>query len=862
VIGWIAALVPEGRRAEWQAEWLGELGFAEGDRRGCGHAEWRVGLMLNARALGALGDALWLRRNDGGPGMGGFEVRGALRVLRRQPAFAAAVVFTLAVGIAAATVIFSMVDGLLLRPVPFSEPERLVEVRAKQGDYTSQFVDAEAAAIWHGQEDVFEDVRAHSKRSVTLMGQGEPQSLMSALVEPGFLPMIGVAPIIGRGFLDEDAVPGRDRVVLLGNELWRSTFAGAPDVIGKTIRLDDEPHTVVGVLPPTVRYLPGSLVHLLLPLPDTAQTVLLIARTPAGTTVARAQARLDGVAAILERERPRDRGWGVQLAPLQNINGGRVGEGLLVLAGAVALLLAIACANAAGLLLLRGAGRQQEFAIRRALGGTRGSLVSQLLAESLGLALLAGALGVILAYWGLKVVLAFIPENVIRFSYTEVQLDVRVLGFALIITILAGLVFGLIPAFRATAVSQSLASAGRGATATRGQRKLRGGLVVAELALAVMLLAGAALLGHSLLRLIAVDPGFEPDGLIVSTLSLPSSRYETSDTRAAFRQRLEETLRAVPGVLGVSQSLGGVPPHSSFMVGPRLETADGHVPASQPETLPFGNVDTAFFSVLGIPILEGRSFRIDDAPSDLGHVVIDRDLARFLWPDQSAVGKRFRRDTDAPWLTVVGVAGSVQLAGPGSHLGEFEIYFPTGQGSGGGYFTVAARVTGDASAAVAALRSAIRALDPDVPIQSLQTAGTYYGEALAMPRFLSGIMIAFAAVALVLAAVGMYGLIAYDVARRTREIGVRVALGARGSRIVGDVFASGMFLVAAGIALGLAGALALGRSVRGLLFGIAPSDPVTLAVAVVVLVGACALALLLPARRAAGVAPMEALRVE
>jgi hypothetical protein len=298
------------------------------------------------------------------------------------------------------------------------------------------------------------------------------------------------------------------------------------------------------------------------------------------------------------------------------------------------------------------------------------------------------------------------------------------------------------------------------------------------------------------------------------------------------------------------------------MFGLRLETGDGHIPANQPETLPFGNVDTAFFSVLGIPILEGRPFRAEDAPSELGHVIIDTDLARFLWPDQTAVGKRFRRDAEAPWLTVVGVAGSVQLDGPGSRFAGFEIYFPTAQGSGGGYFTIAARVTGDEIAAIVPLRQAIRTLDPDVPILDLQTARARYAEALEMPRFLSGIMIAFAAVALLLAAVGMYALISYDVARRTREIGVRVALGARMPRLVRDVFASGMLLVAFGTALGLAGALALGRFVRGVMFGIAPSDPLTLTIATAVLVGACVLALLLPARRAAGVDPMEALRVE
>ncbi|MGH7505268.1 MAG: ABC transporter permease, partial [Longimicrobiales bacterium] len=398
LIGWIARLVPSVRREDWRSEWLAELQHAHGERVGFGHALWRIRLALNARCSGALTDALWLYRDHGGLRMRRSDLRHALRLLGRQPSFVMAVVLTLGIGIGAATAIFSVVDGLLLRPLPFAEPERLVTVNGMQGDFTSPSLDVEAVAIWREQAGVFEDVRAHTGGTVTLTGRGEPRSYRAELLEPGFLDMLGIRPILGRAFLPEEATPGRDNVVLLGHELWRATFASDPGIVDEAVTLDGEPYTVVGVLPPSLRMLPGGQVHLVLPLADTARSrVALIARLHEQLPLAAAQARLDDVSEVLEAERPRDAGWSVSLSRLGGLRQGAVRQGLLVLSGAVAFLLLIACANAAGLLLVHGAGRQHEFAIRRALGGTRGSLIRQLIAESLGLALLAGALGVVLA---------------------------------------------------------------------------------------------------------------------------------------------------------------------------------------------------------------------------------------------------------------------------------------------------------------------------------------------------------------------------------------------------------------------------------------------------------------------------------
>jgi putative ABC transport system permease protein len=851
-------LVPARRRREWLAEWRAELAYAAEQRRTRGVGEARVVWTLRMRALGAASDALWVRRREGRSGMLSFELRHALRLPRRYPGLTTSVVATLALGIAAATTIFSAIDGLLLRPVPFRDPDRLVEVRALR-DYASPYVDTEAAVVWHSQP-AFAEVRAHSGRSVTLTGRGEPRSLRAGLFEPGVLQLLGAAPLVGRGFVPADAVPGRDRVVLLGEELWRTAFGGAPDVVGESVTLDGASYTVIGVLPPSIRVLPGGLVHLAVPLPTTMLEpssrwpVHLLARLPGSVGLPAVQSRLDALSAQLAVERPRAAGWRTQLEPLRNVHGGAIRSGLFVLGGAVGLLLLMACANAAGLLFVHGTERAHELAIRRALGGSRGALLRQLLAESAVLTALSGAIGIALSHWGVRILVAITPPARIRWSYTPIELNGRVLAFALIATCATGLLFGLLPAVRSSG-ARSAATGGRGRTPLRAQRRLRGGIIVFQVALAVILLAGAGLLGRSLLSLEDVDAGYDVDRVLSISVSLPAERYESAGARAAFRARLTDVLRGMPGVEGVSFTMGGVPPEAGFHSEPQLETRDGGVVGSSPPMVLYAHADTAYFSVMGIPVLEGRAFRPDDMAAGATRVVIDPDLARLLWPGTSAVGREFRIGGESPWLTVVGVCSDVLLGGPQQTLGPYAVYYAAG-GS-----TVAVRAALPPELLMNPVREAIWSLDPGVPL-ILETARDTYGVSLHEPRFLLSLMTGFAAAALLLTAVGIYGLVAYDVTRRVREIGLRMALGARRSRVVGSVFAAGMALALAGLALGIVAALALSRFARGLVFGVPTTDPVTYALVACVLLVACALALLLPSRRAARIDPMEALRVE
>ncbi|MGH7506962.1 MAG: ABC transporter permease, partial [Longimicrobiales bacterium] len=443
------------------------------------------------------------------------ELRYALRLPRRHAGFAAAIVLTLGLGIGAATSIFTVVDSLVLRSLPFEDPDELVALGTGSGEYASPFVDPEAAAVWRARDDVFADVRAYRYQSVTIMAQGEPRFKSSARLEPGFLSMLGISPIVGRGFLPEESVPGRDRVVMLGESLWRATYDADRSVPGRIVTIDGVAHTVVGVLPAALRMVPTGRVELVTPL-DTRTLaaeagVSMIGRLRRDVGIDAAENRLRGLAGTLSAERPREQGWSVRLTLLDDTRTRGVREGMTLLASAVALLLLIACANAAGLVVVRNAGRRHEFAVRAALGCGRLALFRQLLCESAVLALMAGGLGVLLGFAGLRGLLAIVPASILEYSYTTVRMDGRVLAFAVLATTATGVLFGAAPAFQSARLSSALATASRGTTASHTQRRFRSGLVVLELALAVVLLAAAGLLANSFARLMMVEPGVDAD---------------------------------------------------------------------------------------------------------------------------------------------------------------------------------------------------------------------------------------------------------------------------------------------------------------------------------------------------------------
>ncbi len=850
LIEMIARVVPARRREAWLEEWRNELTHAW-DGRARELPVWRARVRLMSRAVGSLGDALWLRRTQGGGGRWSWNLGEAIRTLLRRPGFAAAVISTLALGMGSATAIFSALDGLMLRPVPFREPEQLVSVIGANGGSS---VDLEAIAQWKRQDRIFADARVHAARSDVLTGAGEPQQLRIEMVEPGFLSMLGIRPLLGRDFAAGEAVPGRDRVVLLSHEVWRSAFLEDRDILGRSIVLDGEAHTVIGVLPPTLRLLPGGIVHLVAPLADPPPypRLNLLARLRPELTVEAAGARLSETSALLARELPREEGWGATLRPVQrNLDPARR-NALYALGGAVTFLLLNACANAAGLLFVRGVTKQPEFALRVALGASRRSVFAHVFAESLVLAVLAGILGTLLAWWGVRVLVALAPSNLLRFNYTTIGIDLRVLGFALLLTFLTPLLFGIAPALRASRVSA--ARAGRASTASRGQVRIRGIVQVTQLALAAMLLTGAGLTGRSFLRLTAVDPGFDPSNLLY--LNLSSASPDSGEAAlATFNREIDARLRALPGVSGVTWS-GGTGFHFDFTLEPEGSPAR----PSGDAFLMFTNVDTAYFRVMRIPIIAGRAFQVEDTREGANTVVIGAHFAASLWPDQNAVGRRFRLRDD-PWLTVVGVSGDVKLEGPDDRFGRDLVFYPVAIDRMR-YVRIALRTAGDPTALAPAARDVVREMNPALPIRSIETAEQAMAELVSQPRFVLTIMSVFAAIALVLAAVGVYGLVSFTVAHRTREIGVRMALGAHRRDVLAGVLRSGMLLGGLGALLGLAGAAALSRFTRSLLFGISPFDPVAFALVAAALLVACAAALAGPARRAAGVQPASALRGE
>lgn len=851
-ISWI---VPAADRATWLAEWRAEVEHAWRVRRDGGSTSrplLRIRLALRASA--AMVDALWLwRRRRGGGGL--RVIRDAARSLRRRPGFTLAVVGTLALGLGASTAIFSVLDGLMLRPLPFQHPEQLVWLWGRGNGNT---VAPEVMAQWRRRTDIFEDIRSNSLRSFILTGGEQPGSELTALVEPGFLRMLGIRPVIGRGFDDSDARPGNDHVVLLGDELWRHAFGADPRVVGRTVQLDGAPYTVIGVLPPAFHRLPIAVVQMAVPLVDSATStgVLAIGRLRPGLSAEVARGRLKAAAKILDREQPRRGGWDVQVNPLGRDLSAETVHGLRALGGGVLCLLLIACVNAAGLLILQGVARRHELSLRLALGSSRGALAGHVVAESVLMSVAAGLVGTALAWIGVRTLVALLPPGLLLFSYTRVGIDGRVLVFALGLTVLTGLVFGSLPALRAAA-----APARGWSTTTTSKRdvRLRNLMQIAQLALVVVLLWGAGLFTRNFVRIMSVPMGWDVDRVVqlgVQSFDLPGTDPALGTERAHL---LDERLRRLPGVAGLARAGG-----QGLGFGDTIE-----VEGEQPQvlnTFSLQSVDTAYFHVMGIHLVEGRGFDVEDTRGPVSSVVVSRSFARRLWPDGSAVGRRFRLRgvpwfTKDAWLTVVGVAEDAKLDGPRDPNGPLRYFLP-GSDDRLSSAEVWIRAGRRPSALLAPIRSVVREVDPGSSIRMLRTGREVVGETVRDARLLLDVVTAFALLAILLAGVGVYGLVSFTVMQRTREIGVRMALGARAQSVVADVVGRGLLLGVVGALFGLAAALALSRFLSALLFGISPADPVTLGAACVLLFACCAVALVGPARRAATVDPSEALRAE
>ncbi len=808
--------------------------------------------------------------------MGNFwrDIRYSVRTLLKQPGFTTIVVSTLALGIGVNTAVFSVVDAVLFRPLPFAEPGRLVDIWEQEAEsrYSLASLRPEQIETWRAQSRVFERVETYTQRDFIVTGGMEPESLTAGAVSPGLFPMLGVSPQLGRPFSERDAVIGSDRAVILSDTFWRARFGGAPDVLGKALILSDQAYTVVGVMPPRFKF-PYRISTFWVPLTpalvgssNQAARLPTIARLKRGLTLGAAQSALDSLLPALKKDRP-DVAWGVKLVSLdtRRVNP-RPRQALLVLMGAVGFVLLLACANAANLLLARAAGREGEIAVRLAMGASRTALVRQLLVESAVLALMGGMLGVLLAWLGVGALAQMVPSELTFLTVARIDMDPRVLLFTLAVTLLTGLAFGLAPAVRTSRPDLQLAlgsAAGR-STADRAHNRLRNTLVVIQVAVSLILLIGAGLMVRSFLKLNNEPPGFDPRNLIAADLSLPEHRYQTGELQGAFFERLKASMAAMPGVESVTVA-GGVPPTGGGMSFDLDIEIEGRptLPKDKSLILPFNRVDQDYFKVMRIPILRGRPFRDEDRSNPERLLIINEEMSRKLWPNENPIGQRIRFSASAPWRLVVGVAANVSVGKPGSGFSAMSVYYPSFQDSSRvGQRTLLVRTTGDAEPFIPSVKSLIRRVDKDQPILRADTAEMRLAEGLAEPLFYLRLLGTFGLLTLLLVAIGIYGVMAHAVAQRTREIGIRQALGARRNDIVRLILSRGLALTLAGIFLGALGALSLSRAMAAFLFGSPANDPQTYTLVALLMMAVALAACWIPALRATKVDPLIALRHE
>lgn len=800
------------------------------------------------------------------------DVRQAARRLKASPGFTLVAVATLGLGIAAMTAIYSVVDALMLRPLPYAAASRLVEVGGSTASGMTAIplaVTGERLSFWRGQTELFEHVEAYRTTSLTFAGEGEPQQLIGAAVSDGLMPMLGIVPQAGRVLQSGDGIPGRDRVVVISDSLWRTSFAAAPDIIGRNVRLDDGNYTIVGVMPASFSF-PYGRRQFWVPqaLDPTAKPMRMtvIARLREGLTREAAQARAAILAPRLVEMKALQSGMGISLTPpLGRSVNPPVRRALYVLAAAVTLVLLIACANLANLLLVQGAGRAREIAVRLALGASRGRLVRQLLTETMVLAAMGGAVGLLLAQWTIDLLATVTPREMTFLTTHTIALDARVLAFAIALTLLTSAIFGVLPALRGSRQRPNDAlKDGRTSTGAPKQERLRRAFVLGQVALSLVLLIGAGLMTRTFTHLTRIDPGFDPRGVVAVDLQLPAWKYGTRPLQDQFFAQLATRVRSLPQVRSTTLT-GGVPPGGGgISFGLQFEIEGRGVVLDDPNLLlPFSEVDGDYFATMGIPVKAGRTFNAEDTPESARAIVIANEMARRLWPNGDAVGGRIRFDSGRPWYTVVGVVGDVYQFRADQPRGQFAVYYANSQSRGvPAQQTLVIRTTGDPRVVLPEIRQAIWGVDPNQPISRIQTIETAYREFFATQRFYAFLMSAFAIIGLVISTVGLYGVLAYAVTQRTREFGIRTALGAQRAQVLSLAMGTGLALTAAGIGVGLGASLLVGRAMESMLVEIRPLDPFTYVATVVVLGLASFAACWIPARRATRVDPVVALRHE
>ena len=802
------------------------------------------------------------------------DVRYAIRSLGRTPAFTVAAVLALALGIGATTAMLSVVNGVLLRPLPYRDSDRLVVIL--RDGYNP--VAPANVADWKAQTRSFTDIATAEAWGPSLLGSDGPERLSGLHVSPGLFPLLGVQPIIGRAFASDEEVAGNDRVAVIGYGLWQRRFGGDRKVVGSTVTLDGAPYTIVGVMPQGFRFAPFWITDAEIWAPlalgpravsRTAASLRAFARLRPGVTLDQARSDLAAVTARLEREYP-GTNRGVVVQTLKHKVVGDIETPLFVLLVAVGFVLLIACANVAHMLLARGSVRQKEIAVRTALGATRGRIVVQLLVESLVLAVLGGAIGLMIAYWGVRALVAASPSIIPRVS--DVSLDPRVLGMSFALTLGTAVVFGLVPALRAARLDLAtiFRDGSRGSSEGRGRGRLRSGLVAVEFAIAVVLLVGAGLMVRTFAALRRVDPGFDPRGVVTMTISVSGTAEAPPAARVAFFQQLLPRIRALPGVASAAYinhlPLAGDQWGFGFSVEGKERRA-----ADRPSAT-YRVVTPGYFETMRIPLLRGRGVLETDRADAPPVVVINDYMARTYWPGENPIGKRITLD-DSTWLTVVGVAKNT-VRGDWAAPPAEELFVPFQQARGFasdpggqyGYVTLVARAACaggprcDAASLTPAIVRTVRESERAAPIGAIQTMSSVVSHATTESAFYLVLLAAFALFAVTLAGVGVYGVMSYAVARRRNEIGIRLALGAEPGAVRRLVVGQGLRLAGIGALSGAIAAIGLTQLLRKLLFGVSPTDPLTFGAVVGVLALVAVAASYFPARRATRIDPVSALR--
>jgi putative ABC transport system permease protein len=801
------------------------------------------------------------------------DLRYAFRQLTKNPGFTAIAVLTLALGIGANTAIFTVFDAVLLKPLPFARPEQLVRIYTT-GPQLDQAPASPANFLdWKEQNRVFKQIAAYSGNAYTLLGRDMPERLIGIRVSSGFFELLGVQPSLGRFFRDEEDAEGRNQVVVLNHKSWQTRFGGRRDVIGQGLTLNDKSYTVVGVMPPGFTY-PSPEVEFWTPLAfSPAEKTMrdtnflsVIARLQEGVPLEQASAQMNLLVRQIAQQHPElNAGDSLKLVSLGEATVGKVRSILWVLLGAVGFVLLICCANVANLFLVRGAQRQKEIAIRSALGATRGQLVRLLFLESLLVALLGGAFGFVLGGWGIDLLLALKPENLPRLD--QIRLDWSVLTFTGGISLATGLLFGLVPALQTTSprLNEMLKDGDRSGTSSPARHRLRALLVVSEVALSLVLLVGAGLLIRSFVRLAKVDPGFRPDHVLAVSIPLPVSRYPEAAQQAAFFQRLLERVGELPKVRSAG-AVTDVPLFGGSSTGFDIEGRPLAKPNERP-MVDYRSASSGYFQAMGIDLVSGRTFTAEDKADSPPVVLINETFARRFFGSENPIGKRIGLSRPIDWRQIVGVVRDTRNYGLDSEV-KPECYLSYLQNSpdylagSASWMVLVVRTETDPLGYVGPIKEALHKIDPDQPISNSKPMTAYLAQSIAQWRFNMLLLAVFAGLALLLAAVGIYGVISYSVAQRQREVGIRLALGAQPADVIRLIVRQGMRPAFFGLVAGILVAIALTRFMTALLFQVSAIDPLIFGLVGVVLMLVATIASFIPARRALRLDPAITLRSE